>query len=161
MGTDQFLESIRQLHKDCCLSTQCRDYGCEVDVSQVDPTAMVLINGTDYQRQHSGTAAKLADRIVFAEYRNTFVAAIELKGGNSVRINDALEQIQMGMNLADEMLDGRQIDDWYPLLIFSGQMGSREWGQLQKRRIEFRDERKFAIKRDCGSRLVDVLNSIA
>ena len=161
MGIDQFLESIRQLHKNCCLSSHCRDYGCEVDVSQIEPIAMALINVTDYQKQHSGTATKLADRIVFAEYRNTFVAAIELKGGNSIQINDALEQIQMGMKLADEMLDDRQVDDWYPLLIFCGMMGSREWGQLQKSRIEFRGERKFAIRRDCGSQLVDILDSIA
>lgn len=130
MGLDQFLESIRQHHKDCCLSSQCRDYGCEVDIGQLESTDIALINGTNYQKQHSGTATKLADRIVFAKHRNTFVAAIELKGGDSIRINDALEQIQMGMRLADEMLDDRQVDDWYPWLIFSGLMGSREWGQL-------------------------------
>ena len=120
-----------------------------------------MINGTNYQKAHIGTATKLADRIVFADIRDCLVAAIELKGGNSIRINDALEQIQMGMRLADEILDGRQVDVWYPLLIFSGQMGSREWAQLQKSRIEFRGERKFAIRRDCGSHLLEILDSIA
>ena len=161
MVTGQFLGSIRERHNDCCLSSHCRDYGCEVDVSQIDSPSIAIINGTDYQKKHSGTGTKLSDRIIFANLRNSFVAAIELKGGNSIRINDALEQIQMGMRLADEFLDGRQVDDWYPLLIFSGQMGSREWGQLQKSRIEFRGERKFAIRRDCGSNLIGILDSIA
>ena len=91
---------------------------------------------------------------------NRFVAVIELKGGDSIRMGDAIEQIQMGMSLAEEFLNGREIDSWYPLLIFSGEMGLRELRQLQRRRIEFRGERKSAIRRECGSNLREIIVSI-
>ena len=161
MISDHFLREIRNQHTGCCLSSHCHDYGCEVGVSEINAESLVIINGTNYQKVHSGTDNKLSDRILFSNFGNCFVAAIELKGGDSIRINDALEQIQMGMKVADEFLDGRQVDNWHPLLIFSGRMGSRERAQLQKRRIEFRGERKFAIRRDCGSQLVDIRDSVA
>lgn len=160
MITAQFLDSIRELHKDCCLCHNCRDRGCEINLDGIDTASLTIINGSAYQKAHSGTDAKLADCVVFANMSNRFVAVIELKGGDSIRMGDAIEQIQMGMSLAEEFLNGREIDSWYPLLIFSGEMGLRELRQLQRRRIEFRGERKSAIRRECGSNLREIIVSI-
>lgn len=160
MVTAQFLDSIREQHKSCCLCNNCRDRGCEINLDGIDIESLIIINGSAYQKAHSGTDAKLADCIIFANAANCFVAVIELKGGDSIRMRDAIEQIQMGMNLAGEFLVERQIDNWYPLLIFSGDMGLREARQLQRIRIEFRGERKSAIRRECGSNLMEILSAI-
>ena len=116
-----------------------------------------IIHGAKYQETERFTE-KLCDRLVFCREDRFILAAVELKGGGNVRMSQAIDQIQNGLRVAKDILKGRPVDDWVPLLLYSGRMRLNETRLLQSRSVEFRGERKVVVKRDCGTRLSAVLS---
>ena len=118
--------------------------------------SQVIIHGSKYQNVE-GFTEKLCDRIVFCSVDGLILAAVELKGGQNVRMSEAIAQIQNGLSVANDILAGRPVDDWVPLLLFSGRMRSDETRLLRNRPVQFRGQRKVVEKRKCGTLLSAVL----
>ena len=88
------------------------------------------------------------------------MCAVELKGGRNLDVNEALEQIQNGLNVAYELLPGHTPDSWYPIPLYSGRLRGEETTKLRARQVSFRSRRRElspVIKSDCGSSLIRIM----
>ena len=150
------MESIGRRYA-ACLTRSCSERGCGLQLDVGGPRSRVIVHGSKYQEAERLTE-KLCDRIVFCRANGLVLAAVELKGGRNVRMSQAIDQIQNGLRVAKDILKGRPVDDWVPLLLYSGRMRLNETRLLQSRSVEFRGERKVVVKRDCGTRLSAVLS---
>lgn len=161
MNPGTFLNFLRETHRDCCLTDNCADYGCRVKLDGIDPDSLAIIHGERHRDAHGDPTTKIADRIIFADWSNHVVVGLELKGGNSIRLGDAIEQIQMAMRAAELLLDGQPVDDWHPVLIYSGRWTPREERYLQRNRVMFLTEEKTVARRPNESELDSILDSLA
>jgi hypothetical protein len=112
------IESIRRNHPDC-LTRSCREKQCRLQLDGVSPASLAIIHGTQYQKNHRFTE-KLCDRIVFCEEYGFVLAAVELKSGGTIHLSDAITQIQNGLRIAGDILGGRPVAQWFPLLLYNG-----------------------------------------
>ena len=161
MTISSLIEQLRQEHGDCCVTTNCRDGNCSLNLRGMTGDAMVIINGTKYQEAHPGSG-RLCDRIIISRERGGFVCAVELKGGKSQpELTPIVEQVQSGLTLVDTLLPGYSPARWYPVLAFSGHMGPNYATALRsnKNRVMFRGERAEITRRDCGTQLVSILTN--
>ena len=171
MMTVNFLESLREVHQDCCLTDNCADENCHVDISDIVQESLVIIHGETHRDRHGDRNTKMADRLIFADYQGVALsglvaAVVELKGGMSFPLSDTVEQIRMGMQAIERILDEKEVAAWYPVLMFSGTGPRRPQYvrnlQLQRNRIEFRkDTPKTIFLKDCGSKLTEILDELA
>ena len=86
------------------------------------------------------------------------MCAVELKGGQSADMSVAIGQIQGGLNLADSLLQTQALEEWYPLLLYSGSMPRKERDVLQRKLVTYRGGRVRVDRINCGSDLLDYLN---
>ena len=149
------IESISRRYVKC-LTRSCRERGCSLHLDVGGGASRVIIHGSNYQTIE-GFTEKLCDRIVICSAGGLILTAVELKGGTSIRMSQAIAQIQNGLRAANRILEGRPIDGWLPLLLYRGRLHSDETRLLRNRPVEFRGERKIVVKRDCGTRLSAVL----
>src|SRR5688500_14337494 len=105
-----------------CLAKFCEDEGCECRCVGIPKRSFLIISGTKYQRNHA-REQRLSDCIVLCEAAGIRVVIVELKGGKDIHIRRAFEQIQRGLEVADELLRGVQIAGWCALLCYSGSLG--------------------------------------
>ena len=163
MSLGQFLASIRDSHQDCCVTKNCRDQGCSINLSGVNPDSLVIIHGERYRDEHGDPTVKIADRIIFANIPGPLAAVIELKGGNSIRrrdIRDAVEQVQTAVRVIERLLSGRQLVNLRPnvFLAYSGRMSRQDVTYLRNNRITFRGSPLRLLRVDCGSSLNSILS---
>ncbi len=131
-----------------------------MNLDQLGRASLVMLDGLKYQRSHH-YQGKLCDRIIFGQWaRGDFVCAVEFKGGRNIDVDEALEQIQNGLNVASELLPGQTPDDWYPILLYRGRLKGAETTKLRARHVSFQAQRRESspvIKRDCGSSLIGIM----
>jgi hypothetical protein len=149
------IKSIRDQHKSC-VTTSCNENKCSFQLDSESAGSRAIIHGGKYQK-HYNFNGKLCDRIVFCEVHGLILAAVELKGGDRIRLSEAIEQIQNGLDVADSILGQKDVADWLPLLIYSGRMKPAETKLLTNKSVKFRGKPKNVIKRDCGTKLSEVL----
>lgn len=159
MTAGQFLLSLRESHRGCCLTDHCDDGNCGVALSGIDPDSLVILHGENHRDAHGDRRSQMADRILFTERQGLAVAVLELKGGTADPTHEAVGQIRMGMQAAENLLAGQPVANWYPFLIFSGARRPERvrYLQFQSNRIEFQGEVKTIIWRDCHSHLDAIL----
>lgn len=150
-------ENIRTQHRGCCITKSYQERGCKVDVPGVHKTSMVAIHGSKYQEKHR-IGGKLCDRLIFGQIDKAFICSIELKGGKALKVNDAIQQIQAGLELADQLLSDRSEWNWYPLLVYSGRMHSAGLKLLHRKNVSFRGRKRTVQRVDCGLKLLDYLS---
>ncbi len=159
MTMAQFLTSLRAAHQDGCLTTNCRDAGCSVNLVAIRQDALAIIHGESYRARHGDATKKIADRIIFANLSRRVVAVIELKGGNSIRkrqIRDAVEQIRMGVQIVENLLTGRKVDKLCLFLAYSGRMSTQDANYLRNNKVQFRGVPVTVVRVDCGSSLTAI-----
>ena len=153
------VEGIRQNYRDC-ITQSLRENQCRLQLDALPSDPLVVIDGTEYQANR-GFAGKLCDGILFWERCGLFVAAVELKGGGSIRLSDAIDQIQGGLTLASDILKEASASDleteWVPLLLYSGSLHRDDVGVLRRSRVSFQRARRPIQKHDCGTRLSEIL----
>ena len=150
------IESIRRDYPDC-LTQSCRENQCRLQLDGVSPASLAIIHGTNYQKNHDFTK-KLCDRIVFCGEHGFVLAAVELKGGRTIRrMSAAISQIQNGLRVAGDILETRPVAQWFPLLLYSGSMKPNEIRLLRTKSVVFRGQRKNVEKRSCDSRFSEIL----
>ena len=152
-----FLQEVLTRHQDGCVVDRCEDQGCELVLDGFDPDLLAIVGGTNYQSKHRFTE-RLCDFIVFGDDGQRFVCAVELKGGGNFRPNQAFDQMQNGLNVADDNAGKHTIDSWFPLLLYGGQI--RPWRKFRfflANQVEFRGERKTIQAEPCGSVLKPIL----
>ena len=98
------------------MADRCREGNCAVSLDGIDKSDILIINGSDYQRIYS-CGQRLCDCMVLILRRGLTLAAIELKGGKSIDMRHAIDQIQNGLTTANEILEERAIRSWVPLLF--------------------------------------------
>ena len=84
------------------------------------------------------------------------MAAVELKGGQNVKVRQLVEQLQGGLDLLEHLTTGQTITDVIPILLYSG---NREIeSALAKHRVAFRGNKRRIVLGPCGSTLVGLLS---
>lgn len=136
-----------------CVTRSCREGGCGLTLEHL--SNRVIIDGSKYQKTY-GFGGKLCDRIVLCQDDGFVLAAVELKGGKSTRITAAIEQIQGGLTLAEEILSGVEVAGWLPLLLYSGHIHRNDAPVLRNRAVSFRGDKKPVVKEDCGASLKEI-----
>ena len=146
---------IRRAHQNCCLTDSYEDEGCGLDVRGLE-SHITTIHGSNYQANHRWQG-RLCDRIIIGESGDGFVCAVEFKGGNSIDMSVAIEQIQRGLELATSMLPGQQPEKWYPLLLYSGHNGKREQKMLMRNKVTYKGKKERVDRLNCGASLLNYL----
>ena len=116
----------------------------------------MTIHGDKHQQQH-GTNGKLCDRLIFTSRDKEVVCSVELKGGRSVKVPDAIRQIQGGLDLAATLVDSPSELNWYPLLAYSGSMSSKGTQLLRARKVSFGGKKRLVDRVNCGFSLLRYL----
>lgn len=149
------IESIRQNHPDC-MTQSCREKQCRLRLDGVSSASLAIIHGTKYQKNRHFTE-KLCERIVFYGEHGFVPAAVELKGGGTIRMSEAIRQIQNGLHIAGDILGNRPVAQWFPLLLYNGSMKPSETRLLRTKQVKFRGEPKNVEKRSCDTRFSEIL----
>ena len=151
-------EAIESIHRNYpgCLTRTCRENKCSLQLDGVNSSSSAIIHGSKFQKNEHFTG-KLCDRIVFCGQDGFILAAVELKGGGTIHLSDAITQIQNGLDVAGAILENRPVAQWFPLLLYSGSMKPAETRILRTKSVRFRDERKIVEKHNCGTRFSAVL----
>ena len=157
MSPRRIAEELRNQHCKCCLTTSYQDHGCKIDVQGLDKSELATIHGDKHQ-EHHGTTGKLCDRLIFGEGDENFVCSVELKGGNNVKVSDAILQIQGGLDLAKTLLNSRLDWSWYALLAYSGSMSGKGTQLLRTKTVSFGGKRRLVDRVDCGFSLLSYLS---
>ena len=139
-------------------TNSCKENKCALHLDGVNRKSLAIIHGTKYQKNHN-YHKKLCDRILFCSEHGFIIATIELKGGRRIRMSEAIQQIQNGLQVAKDILGDHRVADWLPLLLYSGRMKPYETKLLLARSVTFAGERKNVIKSDCGNRLSTILSN--
>jgi len=161
--TPHLLDSLREIHGNCCLTTDCRDHGCGINLRGISQESLLIIHGERYRDEHGDPTSKMADRIIITDSPQLEAAVIELKGGNSIRrrdIRDAVEQVKMGVTVIERLLAGRSLANLIPklFLAYSGRISRQDATYLRNNRISFRGSPLTLLRVDCGSPLVSLLS---
>lgn len=137
-----------------CTARHCRENRCNLSLNGIGDR--VIIHGSRYQERYRYDRS-LCDRIIFAQHDGFVLSAVELKSGRSIELSRAVNQIQNGLTVAQEILENREVTEWIPLLLYSGRITPHELQILDLRTVRFRGERKRVIKADCGAMLREVI----
>ena len=157
MSTRRIIDDLRIKHCSCCLTNSYQDHGCKIDVQGLDRSKLVTIHGDKHQEQH-GITGKLCDRLILGEGDDKFVCSVELKGGNNVKVSDAILQIQGGLDLAKTLLNSRPDWSWYALLAYSGSMSGKGKQLLRAKPVSFGGKKRLVDRVDCGFSLLSYLS---
>ena len=150
------IEYIRRTHRPCITRSR-SEKGCGFQLDGVNPKSVAMVRGGKYQKNHN-YKSKLCDRLVFWNGEGLNLAAVELKGGRNVRLSEASKQIQNGLSIAMGILGSRQVEEWLPVLLFSGKMHPQGTKYLLTKSVNFRGKRKNIVKQRCGSNLTALLS---
>lgn len=153
--TQDTIDYILRNYADCT-TPSCGEKGCRLQLDGIRGRPRAIVHGTKFQKSKK-FRGKLCDRIVFLGGKNLTVAAVELKGSGNVDMSEAVEQIQNGLSVADDILRGRPVTRWFPVLLYSGRMVSADTKLLLNKGVTFRGDSQQVVKRDCGTRLSAVL----
>ncbi len=159
MTMAQIVKRVREEHRGCCLTTNCRERACSMGLRGFDGNSLAIIHGSRYQRAHRFTL-RLCDRIIFSSEYDGFVGAVELKSGRSLpKLSPVIDQIRGGLLVAEQLLNGHPVPDWYPILAYSGHMGPTSGTALRANAslVRFQDSSRQVIRRDCNSELAFVV----
>ena len=112
MTPTKFLADLREVHQDCCLTDNCEDQNCKVDLSGIESDSLAIIHGENCRDRHGDPSSRIADRLVFTNHKvgamsGLVAAVVELKGGMSLHLSDTIEQIRMGMKSVEILLEGK------------------------------------------------------
>ncbi len=141
-----------------CVTRSRGERGCSFQLDGIDRKSVVIIHGSKYQKKYK-FQNKLCDRVVFWDSHCLNLAAVELKGGKTVRLSQAMQQIQNGLSVATNILGNRRVEEWLPVLLYSGSMHPQMTKVLLAKSVEFRGTRKNVVKRRCGTRLDTLVSS--
>ena len=136
-----------------CLSTSCNEAGCGCPVSglkvQVDILDMNCVKATVKKR------GRICDCGILWKAQPTF-AVVELKGGRAgPKLNQLVEQLQGGLRILEEQLDGQTVEDFYPILLYRSKRDPT--AALQNKRVKFRGITHNVIARPCGTDLGNII----
>ena len=152
---------IRNTHQDCCLTDSYEENNCGLNLIGLDSTSLTTIHGSQYQAQRDSrhsVRGRLCDRVIFGRTDEDFLCVAEFKGGQSADMSVAIDQIQGGLDLADMLLSGREIEWWRAFIVYRGSMPKQESAVLGKKKVTYKGRKRNARRIDCGSRLLDHLN---
>ena len=156
MSPRRIAEEIRNQHCNCCLTASYQDHGCKIDVQGLNKSELATIHGDKHQKHH-GTKGKLCDRLIFGEGDRNFVCSVELKGGRNLKVNDAIQQIQGGLDLAKTLLNSQSDWSWYALLVYSRSMTVKGKQLLRTKKVSCGGKKMLVARVDCGFSLLNYL----
>ena len=160
---DPILKRVSVIHQGCCLVSCCSDEGCVLDVSGWSEPRLAVIGGTRYQRAHNFNDP-LCDFTLFGRDSGRFVCAVEMKGGRNLEAKHAIQQIQGGLTIAEQMFGSDEVDIWHPILLCHGYPSN--WWDIRflssgNNVVEFHGQRKRVELQECGTSLNDLLQGEA
>ncbi len=150
---------LRQEHRHCCLTTNCREKGCFIGLRGFNGSLMVIVHGGRYQKAHR-FSDRLSDRIIISSENEGFIGVVELKSGtSSPKLQPVINQIRGGLQVAEQLLDGILIDQWHPILAFSGNVRPEMAAALRAKEnlVRFQERGGQVIRRDCNTELAEVV----
>ena len=151
---------IRESHLNCCIDQSVNhfeDEGCRLDIGGIQRSSLTALNGTSYQSNHPWDG-RLCDRIIIGQSNGSFVCAVELKGGTSIDMSVAINQIQRGLDLLASLLQNASPQNWYPLLVYSGRMSKTDKNLHRTKKVSYRGRKSTVDRIDDRYRLLNYLN---
>ncbi len=86
-----------------------------------------------------------------------WVAMIELKGGQNLKIGQIVEQIQNGLDMLVNGLGDQIVDEFFPILVHHSDRDPRR--TLSGRMITLRGTQRRIIVAECGDRLAPLIRA--
>ena len=160
MTLESTISGIRNSHNDCCIdhsANYLEDEDIRLDIRGLQRDSLTALNGTNYQSNHPWEG-RLCDRIIIGQADGNFVCAVELKGGNSIDMSVAINQIQRGLDLLASLLQNASPQNWYPLLVYSGSMSKSDKNLQLKKTVSYRGRKNTVDRIDDRSSLLTYLN---
>ena len=159
MTLADFLDTTRSRYSNC-LTKSYQEGKCRLFLGSFNADSLFTIHGTKYQRCRRASG-KLADRTIISAEQDGFVCVVELKGGKIPSVSDVVTQVQRGLDLAENILNGRPVQGWFPVVLHGRRLAStqvREFS-LSRNKVRFRNElpRRVQFKR-CDTTLDDLLS---
>ncbi len=84
-----------------------------------------------------------------------WIAMIELKGGQQLRTKQIVEQIQNGLDMLVNSLDGQIVDHFFPILVHRSEKDPRR--ALRGRTVTLGESESRIIVAECGDRLSSLI----
>ena len=160
MTLESRIAGIRDSHNDCCIDHSVHyfeDENTHLDIRGFQRDSFTALNGTNYQSNHLWEG-RLCDRIIVGQSHGNFVCAVELKGGNSIDMSVAINQIQRGLDLLTTLLQNASPQNWYPLLVYSGSMSKTDKNLQRKKTVSYRGRKSTVDRINDRSSLLNYLN---
>ena len=84
------------------------------------------------------------------------MAAVELKGGQNLNVERMVDQLKGGTRLIGKVVDGQPINDYYPILLYSGERNLTS--ALTDVRISIQGLTRRIVVKPCGTELTAMVN---
>lgn len=146
------VEDVRAQVDQQCLAQEMDKNGCAVRLDQA-PKPFILID-LDHQAAPVKRSSRKCDYLFFASEGTAglWVVPVELKS-TAVNANTASRQLQAGAKIAEGLVPGKSPVRFVPV-VARGRKGHRkQYQELAKKRVMFRNERHAIEVIDCGTSL--------
>ena len=151
--------SLLREHERRSITNSYSGRGCKVNVAMTG-APLVTIGGSKYQQANPSYQGKLADRIIFGDWRgHGFVCAVELKSGDIGHVSDLKDQLQGALDVASNLLGNTPVRDWYPVVLHGRGISTRQSAAIDKARVSFRGDQRRIITKRCGASLAEILEA--
>jgi hypothetical protein len=152
MSSKPLAKAVRS-HGNCCFIETCSEGKCKVELPS--DGIFSCISGTQYQANHDPDK-RLCDCIVFwSRAAKDIAIAVELKGG-SIPANKALDQLQGGADLVEQLTEQPRKIRFFAVLVLR-RVHAMETRILRRRRISFRGQAQLVSLARCGDKLAEKL----
>ena len=135
-----------------CLSNTCEEAGCKVDVEgkrgSINVLSMNCVKSTLRAKGRTADFAVLSSN-------NRWIAMIELKGGQNLKIKQLVKQIQNGLNILMRGMEDQRVDQFFPILVHHSEKDPRR--ALSGQMITLGKSQRRIIVAKCGDRLSSLI----
>ena len=158
MSLSKALAEIRRDYGSC-LTRSLKERKCGLDLSGAGLEPFIAIDGAKYQAAYQ-LDGKLADRIIISGADEGLVCVVEFKSGDIGSVSDAVDQVRGGLDLAEQLLAGRQVSVWIPLLLSGKGPGREKTRELRATRnlVRFQNEERSLQLKRCGFKLSELVS---
>lgn len=131
-----------------CLRDTCEEEGCSLSLQGMHGSISVL--SMDCVKSELTARGRTADFAVLSN-SSRWIAMIELKGGQDLKAEQIVKQIQSGLNMLMRGMGNQRVDQFFPILVHRSRRDPSS--ALSGRLIKLGNAQRRIIVAKCGSRL--------
>ena len=131
-----------------CEGDSVSEGGCSLELREMQNKVHVL--SMNCVKNSLNARGRTADFAILWKER-PWLAMIELKGGQSLRAAQIVEQVQNGLAMIGGALEDQTVVNFFPIIVHKGKRDPRR--ALRGRKVSFGKEWRSIIVRECGDNL--------